>query len=60
MKVSFERYHLSKDLKKASKLIVKLFVGRVFQAEKTEGQDDHCGWNRMKKKAVGDQIREVK
>lgn len=51
---------MSKDLKKASKLIVKLFVGRVFQAEKTEGQDDHCGWNRMKKKAVGDQIREVK
>lgn len=52
-------YYLSKDLK-ARKLIVKLSVGRVFQAEKAEEQNDHYGWNRMRKKAVEDQVREVR
>lgn len=60
IRASFERYHLIKDLKKVRKLIVKLSVGRAFQAEKMEEQNDHCGWNRMKKKTVGDQVREMR
>ena len=49
---------MSEDLQKVRELIVKLFVRRVFQEERTVEQGDHCGWNRMRKKTV-DQVMEV-
>ena len=50
---------MSEDLQKVRELIVKLFVRRVFQEERTVEQGDHCGWNRMRKKTV-DQVMEVR
>lgn len=60
IRASLERYHLSKDLRKVRKVIVKLSVGRMFQAEKREEQYDYGGWTRKRKTTVGEQVREVR
>lgn len=60
IRASLERYHLSKDLRKVRKVIAKLSVGRMFQAAKTEEQDDYGAWTRKRKAAVEEQVGEVR
>ena len=35
-------------------------MGRVFQEERTVEQGDHCVWNRMRRKTVGNQVMVVR